>query len=78
MNPREWVAEHLFKETSIWDIPLVKPRFSCGVDPALLGSGVDIAEVLERSLELFSGGGTCESGFIDVDKDQISFRGSFN
>lgn len=74
VNPQAWVTEHLFKEASIWDVPLVKPRFSCGVDPALLGSGADVAGALDRSLEIFANGGTCEDGLIHVGSDSLNSR----
>lgn len=36
LDPQAWVSNHLFKEASIWDIPLVKPRYTCSIDPMLL------------------------------------------
>lgn len=77
IDPQAWVSEYLFKEVSIWDIPLVKPRFTCAVDPALLRnhastgaawgerSSFDVAHVLQDSLDFFSKGGTCPNGQID-------------
>lgn len=64
LNPQEWVADHLFKAASIWEIPLVKPRFTCSVGPAAHKKDADIAGILQRSLEYFSKGGTCENGVI--------------
>lgn len=32
LDPQEWVSQHLFQVTPIWDIPLVKPWFSCSLD----------------------------------------------
>ncbi|CAB1099444.1 unnamed protein product [Ectocarpus sp. CCAP 1310/34] len=77
LDPQAWVSEYLFKEVSIWDIPLVKPRFTCAVDPALLRnhasagaarggrSSFEVAQVLQDGLDFFSKGGTCSNGQID-------------
>lgn len=66
--------QHVFKEASIWDIPLLKPRFSCGVEHTILDSGLNVADTLVRSLDFFSDGGTCENGLIHVDGNALSFR----
>ncbi|CAN0358219.1 unnamed protein product [Ectocarpus sp. 12 AP-2014] len=78
LDPQAWVSEHLFKQVSIWDIPLVKPRFTCAVDPALLRdhasagaarggrSSFEVAQVLQDGLDFFSKGGTCSNGQIDL------------
>lgn len=71
VNPEAWITDHLFKKVSIWDVPLVKPPFSCGVDPAVLGSGADVADALDRSLRMLSTGGACEDGLIHVDVDPM-------
>lgn len=63
LNPQAWVSQHLFKTASIWDIPLVKPRYTCMV-PAADATNVDVAEILWRNLEYLSHGGTCENGQI--------------
>ncbi|CAM9918557.1 unnamed protein product [Ectocarpus sp. 13 AM-2016] len=77
LDPQAWVSKYLFKEVSIWDIPLVKPRFTCAVDPALLRnhalagaargrrSSSEVAQVLQDGLDFFSKGGTCSNGHID-------------
>ncbi|CBJ49205.1 expressed unknown protein [Ectocarpus siliculosus] len=77
LDPQAWISEYLFKEVSIWDIPLVKPRFTCAVDPALLRnhdsagptrggrSSFEVAQVLQDGLDFFSKGGTCSNGQID-------------
>ncbi|CAM9350086.1 unnamed protein product [Scytosiphon promiscuus] len=68
LDPQTWVSRHLFKEASIWDIPLVKPRFTCAINPVHLrnnGDDFDVAEVLENSLDFFSKGGKCTNGQID-------------
>ncbi len=67
LDPQAWVSQHLFKEASIWDIPLVKPRFTCAINPTLLKrGGVDVADTLRYSLDFFTRGGTCTNGQIDV------------
>lgn len=71
LNPQAWVKEHLFKAASIWDVPLVKPRFVCSVRRSILNAGKDaeIADVLSRNLELFRKGGSCENGLIAADPE---------
>lgn len=62
INPQAWVSEHLFKAASIWEIPLVKPRFSCSL---VSTQGVDdVAEVLRHNLNFFTQGGKCENGMM--------------
>lgn len=60
INPNGWISEHLFKTVSIWEIPLVKPLFSCTFS-AIQGVD-DVAGVMRRNLDFFSQGGTCENG----------------
>lgn len=71
VDPQTWVTQNLFKSTSIWDIPLMKPRFACAIpNPAPSALGVDDdaarAEVLERSLKFFRMGGACENGLVSL------------
>ncbi|CAM9840562.1 unnamed protein product [Scytosiphon promiscuus] len=73
VNPQAWVTQNLFKQTSIWDIPLMKPRYACTlpesplIPPSLVEDDAARADVLERSLEFFRMGGSCEDGIITVD-----------
>lgn len=67
LNPQQWVSQHLFQAASIWDIPLVKPRFSCSVDPGLDLAKFDVSASLMHQLEAFDNGATCESGFMELD-----------
>lgn len=48
LNPQQWVTHHMFKRASVWDIPLVKPRFGCSTNLALAASGYDVAHELNR------------------------------
>lgn len=48
LNPQQWVTHHMFKHASVWDIPLVKPRFGCSANLALATSGYDVAHELNR------------------------------
>eukprot|EP00903_Cladosiphon_okamuranus_P008109 g7816.t1 len=61
INPQEWVARNLFKSVSIWEIPLLKPRYTCTIDPALrrskIPNAVLVAE-LKNNLDFFAKGGT--------------------
>ncbi|CAM9613973.1 unnamed protein product [Ectocarpus fasciculatus] len=66
VDPRVWVGQHLFKETSIWEIPLVKPRFTCATTRAQLDpDSHSAAAILQNNLDFLSRGGTCEDGLID-------------
>ena len=63
-NPSEWVTNHLFRAASIWEIPLVKPRFTCEIYPSRSVEEAEVAGVLRRNLDFFAMGGTCEGGTI--------------
>lgn len=54
-NPSKWVEQHMFKLASVWDIPLVKPRFSCMVDMQLAGRGYDLGLALRQTLTHLKG-----------------------
>ena len=71
LDPQAWVSQHLFKEESIWDIPLVKPRFTCAINPMVLRQREDleVADVLAANLDFFSRGGKCQNGLINVKLD---------
>ena len=69
VNPQEWLARNLFKAASIWEIPLLKPRFTCAIDPTLQRSEMPhelLVVGLKSNLDFFVKGGTCESGVIDL------------
>ncbi|CAN0343563.1 unnamed protein product [Ectocarpus sp. 12 AP-2014] len=67
VDPQAWVGQNLFKEASIWDVPLVKPRYACAIAPAQLKPrSPNTAEVLQSNLDFFSKGGKCANGLIDV------------
>ncbi|CAM9900724.1 unnamed protein product [Ectocarpus fasciculatus] len=66
VDPQAWVGQNLFKEASIWNIPLVKPRYTCAIAPAQLEPGnPNTAEVLQSNLDFFSKGGKCANGLIN-------------
>ncbi|CAM9634328.1 unnamed protein product, partial [Scytosiphon promiscuus] len=66
-DPSKWVDQHIFKVASIWNIPLIKPRFSCMVDMSLAVRGYDMGLALQQTLNHFKAGTTCETGFMDLD-----------
>ena len=69
IDPQTWVAQHLFRTESIWEIPLVKPRYTCSIDRSAMKSdadSTDVALVLRSNLDFFTRGGTCESGYIGL------------
>ncbi|CBN75425.1 expressed unknown protein [Ectocarpus siliculosus] len=67
INPQQWVTHHMFQQASIWDIPLVKPRFGCAFDISMAAQGYDVASALETQLGHFMSGSACERGFIPLD-----------
>lgn len=67
VNPREWSHHHLFEPVSVWDVPLVKPHFSCMIDLRLALKGYDVAGLLDEWLQAFFKGARCERGYIDLD-----------
>ncbi|CAM9587062.1 unnamed protein product [Ectocarpus sp. 6 AP-2014] len=65
VDPRGWVGQNLFKEASIWDIPLVKPRFTCTIAADKLDSASPkTAEALQSIVDFFAIGGKCANGLI--------------
>lgn len=64
VNPSKWIHHHLFDHVAIWDVPLVKPRFTYSVDTSLSLEGYDVAAELDKLLASFNRGGHCESGFV--------------
>ncbi|CAB1105679.1 unnamed protein product [Ectocarpus sp. CCAP 1310/34] len=57
VNIRAWSRENLFSVPSIWDIPLVKPRFGCSFDTALSLMGYRVGDFIANELEAFKRGG---------------------
>lgn len=72
INPTQWTHHHLFMQASIWDIPLIKPPFSCSVDLSLSVSGYDIATELGQFLEAFRRGARCDRGYIAIQPAHLS------
>ena len=69
-NPQKWVIHHMFHDASIWDIPLVKPRFGCSTSSWLATEGYDVAREL-NALANSRGGRNCETGFLALDAAQL-------
>ncbi|CAM9997646.1 unnamed protein product, partial [Ectocarpus sp. 8 AP-2014] len=74
VNIREWSHEHLFSEESIWDIPMVKPRFGCSFDTSLTRDGYDVGGMIAKELEGFKLGASCERGFKSVDRSKLDLK----
>eukprot|EP00903_Cladosiphon_okamuranus_P008170 g7869.t1 len=66
VNPQQWVMRHMFEPASIWDIPLVKPRFGCAFDMSMAVQGYDMAAALDDQLRHFMSGTACDLGFIHI------------
>lgn len=63
VNSRQWHQAHLFREASIWDVPLIKPRFVCTIDTSLLEAHQTAGE-LRKWIAAFTRGARCELGYI--------------
>lgn len=70
LNPQQWVTHHMFQDASIWDIPLVKPRFGCSANLALSLQGYDVAAELDKII-VSSAKGSCETGFLTLDASRM-------
>lgn len=66
----------MFATTSIWDIPLLKPRFGCNIDPALSLQGYDLGERVAKEFEAFKLGHKCETGFRNVHPSELNIKPS--
>lgn len=73
-NPRQWSVDNLFVATSVWDIPLLKPRFGCNFDLGLSLLGYDLSERVAREFESFKLGHKCETGFRAVDLVDLKIK----
>lgn len=73
-NPRRWSVENLFTTKSIWDIPLVKPRFGCNFDMMLSQVGYDLSERIAEELVAFKLGHKCEMGFRAVHPSELNIK----
>lgn len=74
LNPKRWSRENLFSSASIWDIPLIKPRFGCNYDMMLSQKGYDLGERLTQELEAFKLGLKCERGFREIRPSELSTK----
>ena len=66
VNPRRWSVSNLFVHRSIWDVPLIKPRFGCAYDMSLNLLGYELGERTANELESFKLGLKCERGYREV------------
>lgn len=72
LNPQQWVMHHMFQPASIWDIPLVKPRFGCSTALSLSAQGYDVAHELARFVH--GDGGKCDTGFLDLEPSRMQLK----
>ncbi|CBJ32752.1 hypothetical protein Esi_0364_0009 [Ectocarpus siliculosus] len=70
----EWTHHHFFEEKSIWDIPLVKPHFSCALDIKPSLQGLDVAEKIRKWVDSFRHGARCERGFVKMHKKHLNTK----
>lgn len=65
----------MFVTHSIWDIPLIKPRFGCSYDMALSQLGYHLSERMAKEFESFKLGlGKCEMGFRAVHPFELNIK----
>ncbi|CAN0188924.1 unnamed protein product, partial [Ectocarpus sp. 13 AM-2016] len=74
VNMNEWSHQNLFSEASIWDVPMVKPRFGCSFDRSLGNQGYDMGEIFAKELEAFKLGASCERGFKAVEVSSLGVK----
>lgn len=74
INIRSWSQENLFSAASIWDIPLVKPRFGCSFDTALSLMGYRVGDFIANALEAFKLGAKCELGFKSFEASDLQVK----
>ncbi|CAM9750544.1 unnamed protein product [Ectocarpus sp. 4 AP-2014] len=71
INIREWHRDNLFSAPSIWEIPLVKPRFGCTFDASLGLRGYRVGDTIAKELEAFKLGASCELGYRKIAKSGL-------
>lgn len=74
VSPKQWSRQNLFSVPSIWDIALVKPRFSCNIDLSLSERGYDVAEWLAKQVDAFKFGAKCEQGFKFIPTSEVNVK----
>lgn len=74
VNPKRWSREKLFLKASVWDIPLIKPRFGCNYDVTPSRNGYALSKALERELDAFKLGLKCELGFRNIDLSRLQIK----
>ncbi|CAB1112818.1 unnamed protein product [Ectocarpus sp. CCAP 1310/34] len=74
VNMNEWSHQNLFSEASIWDVPMVKPRFGCSLDRSLGNQGYDMGEIFAKELEALKLGASCEQGFKAVEVSSLDVK----
>lgn len=62
----------MFRPASVWDIPLVKPRFGCFLDMSRSLQGYDMTAELSSKMKFFINGGRCENGYLAVDTGSLA------
>lgn len=66
VDPKQWSRHNLFSHPSIWDIPLLKPRFGCTIDISIQSQGYNVAQELRKWVDAFHHGASCHQGFVSV------------
>eukprot|EP00752_Nemacystus_decipiens_P010095 g8996.t1 len=70
----QWTHHNVFRERSVWDIPLVKPHFSCVMDVGPSLQGFDVAEQMGKWMDGFRHGASCELGFKKMRKGHLNTK----
>ncbi|CAM9264062.1 unnamed protein product [Choristocarpus tenellus] len=74
-NPIDWTNKNLFQNITAWDIPLIRPSFSCKVNMRLAYKGYDLSLHLRNLLQSFKyNSRNCELGYISLQKAGLGAR----
>lgn len=76
VNVSQWTHDHLFKAASVWDVPLLKPRFGCIVDLSPTLEGYDVAGPLAKRVEAFHHGARYVVSVQRTEEEYFKTRGA--
>ena len=72
-DPRDR-GRNISGEPTIWDVPLLRPRFGCSIDLTLSLQGYDVAHQLSNHIDEFKNGAQCKHGFVAVDPGTLKLK----
>ncbi|CAM9650691.1 unnamed protein product, partial [Ectocarpus sp. 12 AP-2014] len=60
VDVRDWSRRNLFSNATIWNIPLLRPRFGCSFDVSPSLKGYVLADAMTKELDGLKAGSKCE------------------